>query len=357
MVLTDYNSLVNKMEMHPVTRRVVNLRDLYFQSPEILKYKDLTITLNEYVYSRLIKSLGMDTKFLSNLSKMYSESSAMNLVELIRSTMSSQKNLEFVLVFNYKRQLIDISSSNTASHISMLAFKQLTESILTDRNRSMVSADYSDEMGIINMSIIDHKEHKIMGLPKELTKSGIQLKYSPIEGVRIDQFYQRMVCTNGIVANVSTKTIKLTNTAKAADFYPVLFGGDNFDMESYRSLVVRAEKSKVSLGEYLRVKSAINESSMNVPKHIKDIFSSRVEDSYLNRGIDVEELSDRHKANCPTDIIAWDAINALTDVASHDYGIGIPHNQARMQREAGVLFTKPTLDLEYIIPGCPFSKN
>ena len=78
---------------------------------------------------------------------------------------------------------------------------------------------------------------------------------------------------------------------------------------------------------------------------------------YKNKGIDLEKLNAGQLRNCPTPVNAWDAINCLTDLASHTYNSRVADSTKKMtQSMAGKLLNK-TWDENQQLMNVPTFKN
>jgi hypothetical protein len=77
---------------------------------------------------------------------------------------------------------------------------------------------------------------------------------------------------------------------------------------------------------------------------------NEIKSSYKEKGINLDTLTNRHWKNAKTDMTTWELLNAITDVASHDYGMGIgEHAKNDLRKNAGLYMFKKEFDTEFIL--------
>jgi hypothetical protein len=75
-----------------------------------------------------------------------------------------------------------------------------------------------------------------------------------------------------------------------------------------------------------------------------------VKKSYKDKGFNLDTLTHRHWKNTKTDMTTWELLNSVTDVASHDYGLGISDNSKNeLRKNAGVFMFKNNFDCEFLV--------
>lgn len=155
----------------------------------------------------------------------------------------------------------------------------------------------------------------------ENIKTGVRLTWDIFGTLAATDQIERLVCANGMVTTKSATFINASTNIQ--DFYHQLFNHiSNPNKEliaNYEQRVLQAMQTNISLNEF----NIINEKLANwvLDAHIikKYIGDGSWLNDYKNRNINIENLSTRQQSFCQTPINAWDAINCLTDLSSHEY--------------------------------------
>jgi hypothetical protein len=64
----------------------------------------------------------------------------------------------------------------------------------------------------------------------------------------------------------------------------------------------------------------------------------------------LDNLTNRHWKNAKTDMTTWDLLNSVTDVGSHDYGMGVSDSaKHEIRKMAGMFMFKKNYDCEFIL--------
>jgi len=188
----------------------------------------------------------------------------------------------------------------------------------------------------------------------EAYNPGFAFVNNPLKGMEVQNYVERMVCTNGMVATVleSTMSLNLITEKNVQDFFS---GFRDFDKSGFLSVnftenLNKAMNVKASFGEIISARRIIT--SHSEVKKDTDLYSFLPEFSQeVNRlarhEIDYTKCSQAQLNNLPTKHSVWDIINRITDFGSHDYGFNADF--AAIQRKAGGLFNRKTYDTENVL--------
>ena len=111
-----------------------------------------------------------------------------------------------------------------------------------------------------------------------------------------------------------------------------------------------------SFDEMLKFRSLVEEKVHDMKDSRVEMVLDRffpvndVKKMYNEKGIQLDTLTNRHWKNAKTNMTTWDLLNSVTDVASHDYGMGIGElGKADLKKKAGLYMFKKEYDAEFVL--------
>jgi len=175
---------------------------------------------------------------------------------------------------------------------------------------------------ILNPQVREHPNKK-----NESVTIGRTINWDALGGTSIQNFVQRMVCSNGATLNEDGRVIRvLEANSSPADVYKALFeyGVDN-SLRKYFEGLDRMSDIRMSVREWNQLlpwlqmfekdREVINEHiGYDFGKHRND----RWDGEYFKRSIDIDRISMDKQKVCQTPINWWDMTNCLTYLASHE---------------------------------------
>ena len=188
----------------------------------------------------------------------------------------------------------------------------------------------------------------------EAYNPGFAFVNSPLKGMEVQNYVERLVCTNGMTATVleSAMSLNLISEKNVQDFFTGFreFDASGFISVDFSMKLTKAMGTNASFGEIIAAKRIISGNS-DIKKDT-DLYSFLPEfSSEVNRlarhEIDYTKCSQAQLNNLPTKHTVWDIINRITDFGSHDYGFNADF--AAIQKKAGGLFNRKTFDTENVL--------
>jgi hypothetical protein len=309
-------------------RKVVNLSDVKIDLDDdqsnfgMINLEGHNLKLSRKAFQGLIKTLGLSNNFINKFANIFGAKAKSQLVNIIKGVISDHK--------------LDVSNM----------------SITPEGDLKISTLNRSTGWGL-----------EIPELKDESFHCGVIVTAGPTEEVAIDPHILRLVCTNGMVG------------PRRLEMGPRLESNNVSDIQKFMLETKRLQESnkqfKTIFTDQVRKMNSIQASyeemfkmRESVKKHVADITDSRTEavlDKYFplmevrkkyfdEKNIALGNLTHRHWKNAKTHMTTWELLNSLTDVASHDYGMGISdYKKEVLKKEAGMYMFKKEFDTEFIL--------
>lgn len=183
-------------------------------------------------------------------------------------------------------------------------------------------------------------------MPNEDIVLGKQITWDLLGDTVMSDFVERLICTNGMTGIVPRNGQVLNSDNTPSDWYDLIFNQltnpNKETIKEYEANVLRAMQANLSVLEFNTIKGHVMAHwKDDADKILRYIGDERWKTEYKNKAIDLEKLTAGQLRNCPTPVNAWDAVNLLTDLASHQYNAPVSHSvKKETQRMAGKLIRK-----------------
>lgn len=148
---------------------------------------------------------------------------------------------------------------------------------------------------------------------------GKVINWDMLGKVTVSDYLERLVCDNGMTNHSTNAPIPVL--PDPSDLYAKVYDGlknpNQALIEQYMQNLDRARNTKLTVLEYNKIKAAIEPWADDNARIVRVLGAEQWKSEYVQRGIDLEKLTVAQLNNCPTPVNAWEAINVVTDLASH----------------------------------------
>jgi len=355
----SYEEVKKQAQEQPLLRKTVRIGDLRIVDETHVEYKGKTLELSENAFHSLIKRLGVPMSFQARVSRLLGPQAKLNLLNTMKTAVSAQKNKALMFIGNPKNSLV-VGVTEDVSMLSGKSFFELVEGTANKYNLDIKNCSI-DKFGEVVIQTSSPIAAGIKGLAKDHKDDegyypGLAFKNSIFTGTELNPYTFRMVCSNGMIAP-GRDVIRIAgfDTDELKRFYDRInmLAKGNFISCDYDKQVVKAAATYASLGELNFLSSAMMNYSGAGHKMINQFVPYYdCASKYEALGIKVENLDKQQLMNAKTNVKLWDAINGVTDFASHKYeGVDISSaGRATLQQKAGAILNKPKFDTESLMP-------
>ena len=264
------------------------------------------------------------------------------------------------LIIN-KEDMSVVRISNKTPNISYDAFEQLTNHIVESNDDILKSSTHNLNFGTTNIISLNNSNPHDVGLVGENITTGKTIKWDLVDGISIQDNIIRQICQNGMIGSAVTAE-KGINSMSIDDLYNELLrqinSTDDKDIKRYQEMVSKAMTTNLSIYEHNQIWSFLQKNWNKDDERIQRyIGNDNWKGQYIDRGIKILDMTNDQLRNCPTPVNTYDAINCLTDLASHDYKSEVS-DQIKYQAQV-MAHTKlyGSYDALAYVPNAPKFKN
>lgn len=356
MTFTQFKADV--LERQPL-RKNVSLGDLKIISLTTIEYQGILLGIEHEALKDLTKILGITITGLNRLESSLGEDPTRNILNAIKTGISSTKNSEVMIWVNDERSITRIKKSGSQIFSGETYFEMI-ERLMNKHDLDIKGMHFNPRNGNVHIHTISNsREFQVNRLPDEVFNPGISFSRTG-DGIQAEPFMERLVCTNGMVTRKLEESINLSlnNEASWNEFYRELEKSEsnNFVPVKFNRKVEEALITPASMSELERgIKLITTNSNVEIGDLEMFIPGTKFTFDRINRsGIQISDLSNEQKRNLRTGVTVWDVINGLTDFSSHNYGFEKKPNADRfIQVAAGDMLTRD-FDTQNLILNQPF---
>lgn len=325
----------------------IKLTELEPVNKETIKIGGRPIPITPSAFKDLLKISGITNAMLQHLNETINPNAGFLLIKELNKAIGIKKATVISLVIDKVEQKVvrialDLSQSSTP--VSVGAIEQMLTSLQSTKKIEIPQTLITDNGTKVSFNVRYDVEIPLK-MPGETISYGKQITWDMFGDVTAQDLIERLVCRNGMTAILPGGTPIILNTESDPSawyntLYKDLLNPNKKLIDHYESKALEAMQTALSVYEFNRIKGyALNIWKDDIEKIIRYLGDDKEwKIQYDNRGIDLEKATAGQLRNCPTPVNAWDAINMLTDLASHSYTtIVSAHSKKATQKMAGQL--------------------
>lgn len=337
--------------------------DLNEGSYGTLEINGRKIELLKSAFQSLIKAMGITNTFIEKFGKLFGAGLKNKLVDVLTKKLDADKNSRLAVYIHPKLlKVVAITQPNTP-YVSPEFYFDTVENVLSDNQLDVSNMSISNT-GNISISTLNRQwGFAVDGMKDEDFNTGVIITTGPTEALSINPHIIRLICTNGIEGPSRLNmgpTLMDSSVEKVNEFMGEI-GRIKDTNRQFQSLFIDQVKKLDNLYASF---NEVHQLRKLVEGVVTDIDDSRTlgvlerffptgqyTNEYLTtKNINLDKLTQRHWRNAKTDMTVWELLNSLTDVASHDYGMGVGElAKVSLKREAGKFMFKKEFDTEFLI--------
>ena len=339
--------------------RKFNLHEILIIDKETISIKGSFLFLEHKAFKDLISILGMTEKTMKVFDQNFGEDRTQAVLELIQRGLSSS-GATVVIYANPKTKCVDriTPGEKVVKGLSINSYFNALDRLMNENPNFEIKRMISDS-DLVQIDLKDPKaEFKVGGKNLETFHPGISFGTSFNQPTFLNNFTERLVCTNGMVHRDTQTAYSLNENFTKEQWVKFFDHFEEIKKSGYISTVFNekvetAMNTNASLLEMKTMSSLLanyanNDSDLWIPyKETKEKF--------FDIGVNTNVLTDVQLATAKTGVKVWDLINAVTDFASHDYKYNISsRSNLNMQVAAGKLLMKQSYDMQNIVTQSPY---
>lgn len=364
----DYENFKKEVKDNYPIRKNLTLSELNIDFEDVdtrngnITIEGVKLALSSGAFKSLLKTLKISDAFMGKFTDIFGMNSRNQLVKIIKTKMSTAKDMKVAIYISPSTRRVVAVTDASKPYVSTDFYFDMVENVINDHQLDVGNMSISSEGNIQISTIKNSWGFDIPDLKDEAFHTGVIVTAGPTEDIAIDPYILRLICANGMVG------------PRRLEMGPRLLSNGIEDINTFmRDIKGLSETNKKFQGVFsdqVRKMNSISASYSEVMK-LRELVSNKVTDkndarveavldrffpigdiknTYKDKGIMLDTLTNRHWKNAKTDMTSWELLNALTDVGSHDYGLGIgEHAKNDLRKNAGLFMFKKEFDTEFIL--------
>lgn len=354
-------------ENYPIRKNMtISELNIDFENPEnrngCLTIEGVNLKLSSSAFKSLLKTLNINDTFMGKFTDIFGMNSRNQLVKIIKNKMSTSKNMQVAIYISPSTRRVVAITEASKPYISPDFYFNMVESVINDHKLDIGDMSISGDGNIQISTLKPTWGFDVPDLKDEAFHTGVIVTAGPTEDIAIDPYVLRLICENGLIG---PRRLEMGPRLKSNTLDDI-----NVFMKEIKALGETSKKFQGIFSDQVKKMSTISASYDEmlkfrklVEEKVHDNKDTRVEmvldrffpvndvkKMYNDRGIQLDGLTNRHWKNAKTNMTTWDLLNSLTDVASHDYGMGIGEiGKSDLKKRAGQFMFKKEFDAEFVL--------
>jgi len=295
-------------------RKTVAIRDIDLIDDKTIEYQGKRLEITTDAFKGLMKIIGMSQTFAKKFESLFNTETKAKFINTMKNAMATQLNEITIILSPTTKRIVGFSKKAT-DLISHERFIGLADRLIDQHGFEVANWGVDGNKGSVTINAFNPKaSFGVNGLSNEVFQAGITMKNSPLGGIQVMPYVNRLWCANGCTTAMAAESYALANLS-----------GDS--MEKFHEHMQQLRRNNfVPTGFQDRVKEAVNTpASMRelswahnqIKRHVGDkadnwIPLSENESAYTKANIGI---IDPKAAKSNQSI--WSVVNGMTHVATH----------------------------------------
>lgn len=323
----------------------------------ICEVMGLNAVLDKGARSNIVKMSGLDQRSIDTIRGTAGPKAAN---QILKTAMKALGNTKVTLAFDGPRITRVVEPSGKAIALKNYQVVQIAE-MLISKGMGIWGLQVNPDGTSANIQLVDPKANEHPTMKDESVSLGRSIHWDALGGTSINEFVQRLVCSNGMTRNEDGAMLAvLRSDSNPAEMLEKLFmDGAEKKLARHWERVQKLQEIQMSVREWQQLLPWLSKFEKDTDvfqAHLgfKKLSGSNWEKEYEKRGFILDELSQNKLANCPTPINWWDAINCMTWLGSHPNDSGVDEwAQGKLINVAGRQMGKKSYDADTWMTGLP----
>ena len=295
-------------------RKTVAVRDINLVNDTTIEYQGKRLEITKDAFKGLMKLIGMSQTFATKFEKLFNPEVKAQFINTMKNAMATQLN-EITIVLSPTTKKVVGFTKKATDLISHERFMGLADRLIDQNGFEVANWGVDANKGSVTINAFNPKaSFGVQGLNDEVFTAGITMKNSPLGGIQVMPYVNRLWCANGCTTAMASESYSLANLS-----------GDS--MEKFFEHMSQLRKNKfIPSGFQDKVTQAVNTpASMNEMKWAHNQIKRHVGDKADNWIPLQENESAYTKANigildakaAKSNQSIWSVVNGMTHVATH----------------------------------------
>jgi hypothetical protein len=305
-----------KAETHnsQTLRKTVAIRDINLIDDKTIEFQGKRLEITKEAFKGLMKMIGMSQTFAKKFETLFNAEAKAKFINTMKNAMASQLNEITIILSPTTKKVVGFSKRAT-DLISHDRFIGLVDRLVDQNGFEIANWGVDGNKGSVTINAFNPKaSFGIDGMPNEVFTAGLTMKNSPLGGIQVMPYVNRLWCANGCTTAMASESYALKDLSNTSleKFHEHMkqLRKNNFMPTGFQDKVKQAIETPASLQEMTWAHNQIK-------RHVGDKADNWIpllenESAYTKANIPV---LDAKKARTNQSI--WSVVNGMTHVATH----------------------------------------
>lgn len=298
-------------------RKTVPVREINIVDDKTIELQGKRLEMTDTAFKNLISMIGMSKSFASKFESLFNAETKAKFINQMKNAMAAQLNEITMIVSPIQRKVVGFAKQAT-DMISHDRFLNLSDRLIDQHGFEVTNWGVAAD-GSVTINAFNPKAQFEIGLQDEVFTAGLTMKNSPLKGIEVSPYVNRLWCTNGLTTSFAKDNYQLADLSPASmeNFFQHMaeLRRNGFVPTDFADTVRRATNTPASLWEMERGHNMIR-------KHVGERADNWIplEENYqAYRGInqDPAMLSADQKRRARSNQSIWSVVNGITHVGTH----------------------------------------
>lgn len=298
-------------------RKTVPVSDINLVDDQTIELDGKRLNITETAFKNLIQMLGMNKTFTQKFESLFNAETKAKFINQMKNAMAAQLNEITMIVSPIQRKVVGFHKSATDT-ISNERFLDLTDRLIDQHGFEVTNWGVAPD-GSVTINAFNPKAQFEIGVKDEIFTAGLTMKNSPMSGIEVMPYVNRLWCTNGLTTSMSKDNYTLQDLTPQSmeNFFQHMaeLRRNGFVPTDFSNTIKKAINTPASLWElehgHKLIKPFVGERADNW------IPLSENMDAYRGIGQNPAELSAQQKRRARSNQSIYSLVNGLTHAATH----------------------------------------
>ena len=361
---TAFNQKKAEAIRNEVMRKEINLSEFNVIDNTHIEIDGVKIELSAHAFGKLLGRLRIPKAFAKRWTEGFGNDGLKQLVNMMK-TMKSSKNDQTVtlLVDPREKKVTNILPAGYAS-ISNENFINFAERYIDQYNLDVTDFGSDPSGGATINCVSQNGIFTVPGMSDEIFSTGVTFRNTPIRGLEVSPYLNRLVCSNGMSSTAFSENYGLHElTDKSINEFNehmISMASTGFQPIGLAEKIKSANNTDASLAEVQRAMSAILSTDKKVDYEYAQRYLpiNRAMKAYSDIGAEPSTFTTKQLQNAKSGMSVWEVVNGMTNFASNDSKYNLDdHKTGNLMVTAGNLLMKKNFDTEALLQFDPFANS
>ena len=359
---TAFNQKKAEAIRNEVMRKEINLSEFNVIDNTHIEIDGVKIELSAHAFGKLLGRLRIPKAFAKRWTEGFGNDGLKQLVNMMK-TMKSSKNDQTVtlLVDPREKKVTNILPAGYAS-ISNENFINFAERYIDQYNLDVTDFGSDPSGGATINCVSQNGIFTVPGMSDEIFSTGVTFRNTPIRGLEVSPYLNRLVCSNGMSSTSFSETYGLheltDKSIREFNDHMISMASTGFQPVGLADKIKSANNTDASIAEVQRAMSAMLSTDKKIDYDYMQRYLpiNRVMKAYSDIGAEPSTFTTKQLQNAKSGLTIWEVVNGITNFASNDQKYNIDdHKTGNLMVSAGNLLMKKNFDTEALIQFDPFA--